>query len=161
MLHWTIVRPPPARASLTSYSFDYSRRRQRGSAPAEAAAEPAKPFLEARFSGATGVLVGQSGGMKNSKYLKSWSSHSRATRPKIETTNIDVSESGDDPESYVLTRVSREGTVRAQCIMRTRGNAIVVRAAAFLYLSRGTRRIIFVERRFVRVNKGLVQQLRD
>ncbi len=28
-------------------------------------------------------------------------------RPKLEPTKIEVSESGDDPESYALTRVSR------------------------------------------------------
>src|ERR1700733_10755474 len=102
-----------------SHSFDHSCRRQRaslGSTPAEAATpEPAKSFLEARFSDATGVLVGQSGGMKNTKPSKSWSCPSRAARPKLETTNIDVSQSGDDPESYALTRVSTEGVVRARC----------------------------------------------
>ena len=30
-------------------------------------------------------------------------------RPKLEPTKVEVSESGDDPESYALTRVSRPG----------------------------------------------------
>jgi hypothetical protein len=67
--------------------------------PAEAAApEPAEHFLEARFLDATGVLVGQSGGMKNTKSSKSWFCTSRAARSKLETTKIEVSESGDDPK---------------------------------------------------------------
>jgi hypothetical protein len=54
-----------------SHRFDYSCLASEGLTPAEAAApEPAEHFLEARFLDATGVLVGQSGGMKNTQVLK-------------------------------------------------------------------------------------------
>ena len=36
-----------------------------------AASEPAENFLEASFLDATGVLVGQSGGMENTRHSKS------------------------------------------------------------------------------------------
>jgi hypothetical protein len=75
--------------------------------------EPAEHFLEARFLDATGVLVGQSGDMKNTKSSKSWPCPSRAARPRLETTKIEVNESDESPESYALTRVSGEETVRA------------------------------------------------
>jgi hypothetical protein len=54
--------------------------------------------------------------------------------------------------------------VRARCITRMRGNAIVVEAAAFpcVCVFRSAQSIIiFAERRFVRLNKRLVQQLWD
>ena len=89
---------PSSRARLLlSRRFDYSAVAKKGSTPTEAAApEPTEHFLEARFIDATGVLVGQSGGMKNTKSSKSCSCHSRAACPKLETINIEVSESGDN-----------------------------------------------------------------
>ena len=122
MWRWTFVRPP---ACVSSHSFDDSCRHQKGSTPAKAAApESAEYLLEARFLDATGVLVGQSDGMNaKSSFI--------TAHPKLETTKIGVSESVDDPESYGLTSVSREETVRARIITRTQGNAIVIGVVAF------------------------------
>ena len=69
-----------------------------GSTSTKAAeSEPAEHLPEARFLDAMGVLVGQSGGMKNMKSSKSWSGPFRTAPSKLETTKIEVSESGDDP----------------------------------------------------------------
>ena len=126
-----------------------------GSTSAKAAeSEPAEHLSEARFLDATGVLVGQSGGMKNTKSSKSWSGPLRVAPSRLETT-VPRSKSVKAVMilgSYaLLTSVPGGQTVRARCITRTRGNAIVVAVTAFPspHLSGGARRNTFVEVRLV------------
>jgi hypothetical protein len=79
-----------------------------GLTPANAATpgELGELLLEARLLDARGVLVGQSGGMKNERSSKSRTGGSGASRP-LGTAKLEVSESGDDPRSYQLTKVAK------------------------------------------------------
>jgi hypothetical protein len=97
----------------------------------------ALPFLlEACLLDATGVLIGQSGGMKKERSSKSRTGGSGATRP-LGTAKVEVSESGDDPRSYPLTEVSKP-----RFITHMRVNTMVVGPVAIPSLSRGRRRFI-------------------
>jgi hypothetical protein len=82
----------------------------------------------------------------SSKLSKLRSCSTRATRP-LGTAKVEVSESGDDPRSYPLTKV-----FKPRFIPQMRVTKIVVDPAAIPSLSRDRRRMVFAKSLFVRVD---------
>jgi|SRR5712672_2515865 len=116
-------------------------------------------FLKSRFLDATGVLVGQSGGMMNVKSSSSKSSSSGTKNWGLGTakrSRLMLVKEVMASVHKVPTEVFREAIVKHRYIWRTRDTVISFDTPAFLWPFRGRVKITFTKNQFVRTDVGRI-----